>query len=114
MERRNDHIPNDQDIEFGLQWALASSSYSVEQQHGWITITAKEAPKWCEIKGYDSIIESLKQDIYWPILHTEEMKRLGIQPSKGVLLYGPSGCGKSMLARALASDGLVRILCLNR
>jgi len=39
-----------------------------------------------------------------PLLNPELFARVGIKPTKGVLLYGPPGTGKTLLARAIASN----------
>jgi transitional endoplasmic reticulum ATPase len=36
--------------------------------------------------------------------HADSFERMGIRPSKGVLLYGPPGTGKTLLAKAVAKQ----------
>jgi transitional endoplasmic reticulum ATPase len=36
--------------------------------------------------------------------HPDSFERMGIKPSKGVLLYGPPGTGKTLLAKAVAKQ----------
>jgi len=63
-----------------------------------------EKISWQSIGGMDEIKTKLMRAIEWPIKKPEAFKRLGIKPSKGVLLYGPPGCGKTRLVRAAASN----------
>jgi ATP-dependent 26S proteasome regulatory subunit len=57
-----------------------------------------------DIGGLDHVIAMVREIIEIPILHPEIIQRLGITPSKGILLYGPPGCGKTLLARAVAYE----------
>ena len=68
---------------------------------GWIS--AEKIP-WSAIGGHEDVKRKLMRAIDWPLRRPEAFKRLGIRPSKGVLLYGPPGCGKTRLVRAAASN----------
>ncbi|KHJ47460.1 26S proteasome subunit P45 family protein [Trichuris suis] len=65
-----------------------------------------ERPKdsYSDIGGLDAQIQELIEAIVLPITKKELFNKLGIVPSKGVLLYGPPGTGKTMLARAVAAQ----------
>uniref|UniRef100_A0A5S6Q9S5 AAA domain-containing protein n=1 Tax=Trichuris muris TaxID=70415 RepID=A0A5S6Q9S5_TRIMR len=65
-----------------------------------------ERPKdsYADIGGLDAQIQELIEAIVLPITKKELFNKLGIIPSKGVLLYGPPGTGKTMLARAVAAQ----------
>ncbi|MDY5911887.1 MAG: AAA family ATPase [Inconstantimicrobium porci] len=62
-----------------------------------------ERIKWEQIGGLKSQISQIKDAIELPIKHPDYLKRMGLEPSRGVLLYGPPGCGKTMVAKAIAS-----------
>ena len=57
---------------------------------------------WDDIAGMDSIKDRLKQCIEWPLIHADAFTRLGVKPTKGLLLYGPPGCSKTSLVKAIA------------
>ncbi len=59
---------------------------------------------WEDIGGLDSIKQELKEAVEWPIKYPEDFKRLGIRPSRGILLYGPPGTGKTLIAKAVAKE----------
>ncbi|MEN4007487.1 MAG: CDC48 family AAA ATPase [Methanobacteriaceae archaeon] len=59
---------------------------------------------WEDIGGLEELKETLKEVVEWPLTHSEDFKRIGIQPSKGVLLFGPPGTGKTMLSKAVATE----------
>ncbi len=59
---------------------------------------------WNEVGGLDKIKEELQEAVEWPLKYAESFKRLGIRPSKGILLYGPPGTGKTLLAKAVAKE----------
>lgn len=59
---------------------------------------------WEEIGGLEEIKETLREVVEWPLTNSEDFKRIGIQPSKGILLFGPPGTGKTMLSKAVATE----------
>jgi transitional endoplasmic reticulum ATPase len=52
----------------------------------------------------DSIKQELKEAVEWPLKNPESFERMGIRPSRGILLYGPPGTGKTMIAKAVAKE----------
>ncbi len=65
---------------------------------------------YADVGGLDKAVEVLKEIIELPVKHPEVLRRLGIRPHRGVLLYGPPGCGKTLLARAVAYESGVRFI----
>ncbi|MEK6760979.1 MAG: CDC48 family AAA ATPase [Nanoarchaeota archaeon] len=59
---------------------------------------------WNEIGGLEGIKQELKEAVEWPIKNPQSFERLGIRPSRGILLYGPPGTGKTLLAKAVAKE----------
>ncbi|MFH1325358.1 MAG: CDC48 family AAA ATPase [archaeon] len=60
--------------------------------------------KWDDVGGLDGIKQELKEVVEWPMKYPESFTRMGIRPSRGVLLYGPPGTGKTLLAKAVAKE----------
>jgi transitional endoplasmic reticulum ATPase len=59
---------------------------------------------WESVGGLDSVKQELRETVEWPMEHFDSFERMGIKPSKGVLLYGPPGTGKTLLAKAVAKQ----------
>ncbi|MDO8622750.1 MAG: CDC48 family AAA ATPase [archaeon] len=59
---------------------------------------------WEDVGGLDATKMELKEAVEWPLKFADSFKRLGIRPSKGILLYGPPGTGKTLLAKAVAKE----------
>ncbi|MBT4376614.1 CDC48 family AAA ATPase [archaeon] len=59
---------------------------------------------WSSVGGLDKVKSELKEAVEWPMKYPDSFKRLGIRPSKGILLYGPPGTGKTLLAKAVAKE----------
>jgi transitional endoplasmic reticulum ATPase len=59
---------------------------------------------WNEVGGLENVKQELKEAVEWPIKHPEIFDRIGIRPSRGILLYGPPGTGKTLLAKAVAKE----------
>jgi len=59
--------------------------------------------KWSDIGGLDEAKRELIESVEWPIKERENLKRLGIIPPRGILLFGPPGTGKTLLAKAVAN-----------
>ena len=60
--------------------------------------------KWEDVGGLDNVKEELKEAVEWPMKYPEIFERMGIRPSRGILLYGPPGTGKTLLAKAVAKE----------
>lgn len=73
---------------------------------------AVEVPevKWTDIGGMESVKQSLREVVEWPLHYPEFFDNLGIAPPRGVLLYGPPGCSKTLMAKALATESGMNFL----
>ncbi|MFH1801601.1 MAG: CDC48 family AAA ATPase [archaeon] len=60
--------------------------------------------EWDSVGGLDSVKQELRESVEWPLKYPESFHRLGIRPSRGILLYGPPGTGKTLLAKAVAKE----------
>ncbi len=61
-----------------------------------------EPSDWHNIGGLDEIKSRLEKLIEMPRLHSDKMKRFGVESPKGILLYGSPGSAKTTLVRSLA------------
>lgn len=68
--------------------------------------------KWTDIGGLKKVKDELREAVEWPLKYPEAFKRMGIRPSKAVLLYGPSGCGKTLLAKAAATESEANLIAV--
>lgn len=56
------------------------------------------------LAGIDSIINQIKELVFYPVQYSQLYSHLGVTPPCGILLHGPSGCGKTTLAYAIAGE----------
>jgi transitional endoplasmic reticulum ATPase len=59
---------------------------------------------WEDVGGLEEVKRELKEAVEWPMKYPDSFKRMGIRPSRGILLYGPPGTGKTLLAKAVAKE----------
>jgi len=59
---------------------------------------------WEDVGGLDDTKQELKEAVEWPMKYPDSFTRMGIRPSRGILLYGPPGTGKTLLAKAVAKE----------
>jgi transitional endoplasmic reticulum ATPase len=57
---------------------------------------------WDDVGGLDDAKRTLIESVEWPLHHGALFERVGVRPSRGILLHGPPGTGKTLLAKALA------------
>jgi len=60
--------------------------------------------RWSDIGGLAEVKTRLQEAVEWPLKHPDSFKRMGIRPTKAILLHGPPGCGKTLLAKAAATE----------
>ena len=69
--------------------------------------------KWDDVGGLENLKQELKEAVEWPIKHPESFVKMGIRPSRGILLYGPPGTGKTLLAKAVAKESESNFIQIN-
>jgi transitional endoplasmic reticulum ATPase len=57
-----------------------------------------------DIGGLGEVLKELKELIAIPLKRPDLLAKLGLEPTRGVLLVGPPGTGKTLTARALAEE----------
>ncbi|KAF9965586.1 hypothetical protein BGZ70_004545 [Mortierella alpina] len=68
---------------------------------------------WSDIGGLEGVKKVLEESVIWLYKHAEAYARMGITPSKGVLLYGPPGTGKTLLAKAVATESEANFMAVS-
>jgi transitional endoplasmic reticulum ATPase len=75
-----------------------------------VEVVAKAQLNWESVVGLDNAKKALLEAVEMPLTHGEIIRRYGVKPSKGVLLYGPPGCGKTLLAKVVAQQAKAHFL----
>lgn len=60
--------------------------------------------KMTDIVGLEDCKNAVEESVIWRLNPPDEMKILGTDYTKNILLYGPPGCGKTMLGQAIANE----------
>lgn len=66
-----------------------------------------------DVVGLDRVKARLSLLVSQALLQPASLKKLGLSPPKGILLYGPPNTGKSMLCEAICSDLPVSYMPVN-
>ncbi len=66
-----------------------------------------------DIGGLTEEVKKIREMVELPLKHPELFEKLGIEPTRGVLLRGPPGTGKTLLAKAVANESDSYFLLIN-
>lgn len=67
---------------------------------------------WNDIGGLEPIKQQLFEAVELPLRDPDALKRLGITPTRGILLYGSPGTGKTLVAKALANESKANFIAI--
>ncbi|NMF82216.1 AAA family ATPase [Nodosilinea sp. P-1105] len=62
------------------------------------------APTIQDVGGLSDTLQELRELVEIPLKRPDVLAKLGLEPTRGVLLVGPPGTGKTLTARSLAED----------
>ena len=63
-----------------------------------------EHPTLKDVGGLAGTLQELRELVEIPLKRPDVLAKLGLEPTRGVLLVGPPGTGKTLTARSLAED----------
>ncbi|CEP16598.1 hypothetical protein [Parasitella parasitica] len=95
---------------FSIKKTKASTNIRVSGLQSSAMAEKPDPVHWHDIGGLVAAKNALEESAVWVYKHADAYKRLGIRPSKGVLLYGPPGTGKTLLAKAVATESSANFL----
>ena len=61
-------------------------------------------PSLSDVGGLADTLSELRELVEIPLKRPDVLKKLGLEPPRGVLMVGPPGTGKTLTARALADE----------
>ena len=73
----------------------------------------KLRPTLRDIGGMSEVIQELREVIELPLKRPDLLTKLGLEPSRGVLLVGPPGTGKTLTAKAIAEELGLNYIAIN-
>jgi transitional endoplasmic reticulum ATPase len=65
-----------------------------------------------DVAGLEEAKAALTEAVLWPLEDGALFERLGLRPTRGILLAGPPGTGKTLLAKALANEAGVNFVSI--
>ncbi|GAB0098584.1 ATPase, AAA-type, conserved site [Sergentomyia squamirostris] len=66
-----------------------------------------------DLGGLEALKRTIEVSIVAPLKNFEAFERMGIEVTKGILLYGPPGCAKTTIVRALARKTHMPLLAIS-
>ncbi|KAF3781224.1 Calmodulin-interacting protein 111 [Nymphaea thermarum] len=66
-----------------------------------------------KLGGLSKEFETIQEIINFSLIKRDTLSRMGILPTKGILLHGPPGTGKTSLACACVHHAGVNVFCIN-
>lgn len=90
----------------------SEASSSTAAQESVTTPAEKPAPSLAAVGGLSEVLRELRELIEIPLKRPDLLKKLGLEPTCGVLLVGPPGTGKTLMARCLAEAMQVNYIAI--
>ncbi|NJL85267.1 MAG: AAA family ATPase [Leptolyngbyaceae cyanobacterium SM1_1_3] len=102
---RQGNIPTTQGAGYGSQPAQPQTGDAVvtPPAAAKTTSVADEVGAIADVGGLTAVLQELQELVEMPLKRPELLAKLGLEPTRGVLLVGPPGTGKTLSARSLAA-----------